>query len=106
MKKLLPLLTMIPMMTLYGNTPAMATPVRTNDSYSNDFGTKIYDNMYSSTTKFMIMGESVSGRHHITDAPCTISRGEEVGIMEQWINNDGVQTLHMMSIECVAYYQF
>jgi len=84
----------------------MATPVRTNDSYSNDFGTKIYDNMYSSTTKFMIMGESVSGRHHITDAPCTISRGEEVGIMIQWINNDGVQTLYMMSTDCNAYYQF
>ena len=96
MKKLLPLLTMIPM---------IATPVMANDYYSNQFGTKIYDNMYS-PTKWMIMGESVSGRHHITDAPCTISRGEQVGIMEQWINNDGVQTLHMMSIDCVSYYQF
>ena len=57
-------------------------------------------------TKFMVMSESVSGHHHITDAPCTISRGEEVGIMTQWINKDGVQTLHMMSTDCVVYYQF
>ena len=105
MKKLLPLLTMIPMMALYGDTSAMATPVRTNDTYSNDFGIKIFDNMYD-RTKFIIMSEDVTGSHHITNAPCTISRGEEVGIMTQWINKDGVQTLHMMSTDCVAYYQF
>ena len=94
--KLLPLLAMIPM---------IATPVMANDYYSNQFGIKIFDNMFD-RTKFMVMSESVSGHHHITNAPCTISRGEQVGIMTQWINKDGVQTLYMMSTDCVAYYQF